>query len=294
MTKRSFSHLLTVFTAALVAAGCADTGGGGGGGAADAGAADATKSDTGAGSDTTAADTGGGQSVTVKEMQEEMEKLDCTANSFTNGPKGVTINDLVVVSQISFKFDSKKTLNQVYVQSKGGGLWSGIQVVAATDTVLSKLTIKIGDVISVTGDITDFYCFTQFKASKVTVKAGATELPVAVTVTADKIGSKAGIEDNEAAESVFVSIENVVVSDAAPLGSDDKTHGDFYVGKDENDKAILVVPGFATTFSKETSGGAYANEFKKGQVFSSIRGVLVYSFSVWRLTPVNDAGLSIK
>jgi hypothetical protein len=285
---------LSVALLALSAAGCADTGGGDGGGA-DAGGGGA---DTGGGGGADgAADGGGGadgsgaQGVAIEDLQKEMESKDCTKFAFTNGPKNVRLADVVVASPVVFKHDSKKTLDGVYVQQQGGGLWKGIFAVAETGGELAKL--KAGQVVSLTGEIADYYCMTQIKLTKLEVGA-ATELPVAVTVALAKIGDKASLEDNEAAEGVLVSIEDVVVSDNEALGSDNKPHGEFYVGKDKSDKAVRIAPGFGTTFSKKGDDGVWRAQVEVGKEYKSIRGVLSYAFNAWRLTPVGDAGMDAK
>lgn len=302
MRMHTTLRTLTLLLAGTLAVGCADVGGSGGG---------TTDTSTGGGSDTTAgsdstsggsdgttgSDTGAGgeaQVVTIKEMQEEMEKLDCTKFSFTNGPKGVKLVDVVVASPIQFKAIKSKNgdLDAAYVQSKGGGLWNGIYVTAANGGEFGKL--KMGATVTLEGEVKDYYCATQFDAKVITPGTAAVEMPVATTITLDKLGDKAAETDNEAAEGVLISIENVVVSDNEPLGTDGNPHGEFYVGKDKSDKSILVAPGFSTTFSKKGDDGYYRAIFEVGKEFNSIRGIVTYSFGKWRLIPVGDAGLDAK
>ncbi|MCB9740651.1 MAG: hypothetical protein H6747_15415 [Deltaproteobacteria bacterium] len=296
---------LTLLLAGTLAVACADVGGGGGGDGADTstgGGTDATGGNDSTGGGGTDGTGGGGtdgtggtaQVVTIKEMQEEMEKLDCTKFSFTNGPKGVKLVDVIVASPIQFKAIQSKNgdLDAAYVQTKGGGLWNGIYVTAANGGEFGKL--KQGTTVTLEGEVKDYYCATQFDAKVITPGTAAVEIPVAVTLTLDKLGDKAAETDNEAAEGVLVSLENLVVSDNEPLGTDGKPHGEFYVGKDKSDKSVLVAPGFSTTFSKKGDDGNYRAIFEVGKEFKSIRGIVTYSFGKWRLIPVGDAGLDAK
>ncbi|MEY3011609.1 MAG: hypothetical protein RIT45_344 [Pseudomonadota bacterium] len=305
MRLRSSKLMLLLSTAlcGALAAGCANTSGtGGGDNTSDTGGGGGGGNDAASGSDgasggdgTSGGDTGGsGQVVSIQEMQEEMEKLDCTKFSFTNGPKGVKLENVVLASPIQFKAIKSKNGDRdaVYVQEKGGGLWKGMYVTAPNGGELGKL--KTGAVVTLEGDVKDYYCATQFDAKVISPVADATELPVATTITLDKLGDKAAETDNEAAESVLISIENVVVSDNEPLGTDGKPHGEFYVGKDKTDKSVLIAPGFSTTFSKQGDDGNYRAIFEVGKEFKSIRGVVTYSFGKWRLIPVGDAGLDAK
>lgn len=299
LARFGFLHL-TMIAALATAAGCADTGGGGAA-AADTttGGIDTTTANdttTGGNDGTTTDDTGGGggAAVTIEEMQKEMEKLDCTAasNGFTNGPKGVTIKSVVLATPVNFKIDKAGKLDAAYVQTKGGGLWNGIYITGANGGALGKL--KPGAVVDITGDVTDYYCATQISTKTITQVGDNVELPVAVTLTLSQIGSGATPADNEASEGVYVSIENVVVSDNEPKGTDGKPHGDFFVGKDDKDKAVLITPGFSTTFSKKGADELYRADFPIGKKFKSIRGVIKYDFGAYKLVPLGDGALDAE
>ncbi len=277
-------------------AGTNDTGGGAGandtgGDATDAGGGGG---DAGAGGQDSAGGTDGGAAgveKTIEALQQELEAVVCTEQSpgFTNGTKGVLAKGVVLVSPVIFKVDKPGKLDAAYVQDKGGGLWKGIYVTGPNGGELGKL--KVGDVLDIQGDLVDYYCATQISGKKITKVEGATELPVAVTLTLDKIGVNVTPKDNEATEGTLVSIENVVVSDNEPKGTDGKPHGEFYVGKDDKDKAVLVAPGFGTTFSVKGSDGLFRASFPIGTKFKSIRGVVAYSFGAYKLIPLGDSAL---
>ena len=141
----------------------------------------------------------------------------------------------------------------------------------------------------------DFYCMTQISESLIDAKKDASELPVATTLTFDQIGTAAKAADNEAVESVLVSIENAVVSDPQPKSKTGKTFCGFWIGKDENDKALLVVCKWKTTFSSyDTDKKIWTTKVKKGDKLNSISGIVEYSYSEYKIAPLGDAGIDWK
>jgi predicted extracellular nuclease len=230
-----------------------------------------------------------GTDQTIESLQKLQVPKDCKSTPFLDGAKGVTVRDVVVISRPLLKIDKKKkSLDAVYVQTKGGGPWSGMYVVGETDSSIAKLVP--GNVVTLTGDVKDFYCMTQMDAQLIASKDGAVETPTAVTVTLSDIGDKAKDEDNEIYESGYVSVENVVVTDNKPLGTDGKTHGEFYVGSKDGDKALLISYGFNTTFSKKVDG-AWVADVPMGKKLKSIRGVMTWSYGKWKLIPMEDSFL---
>ncbi len=296
--------LLTVAICSL-ALGCANTGGSGG-------CAPAT--DTTGGNDTTGgADITGGNDAstttktdgattpnkdastptgdwTISKLQKGVDEKACATahQGFHNGPKAVSLADVVVATPPLFKI--AKTLDGIYVQSKGGGLWNGLYVVGPTGADIAKL--KVGDVISVSGDVQDYYCQTQLKATSIGAAKG-TEMPVSVTQTLDTVGVHAKPEDNEATESVLVSLENLVVSDPAPENAKSKKKFcGFWVGKDADDKALLVACTWGTTFATyDKDKSTWTTTVNKGDKVKSLKGVIQFSFDEYKLAPLGDAGI---
>ena len=297
--------LLTIAICSLTFA-CANTSGGGGGGAdPDAG----TATDTGGGGDdsggttktdagtttptdsgtTTKPDAGPTGDWTIEKLQKAVDEKACATapKGFHNGPKKVTLSGLVVSTPPLLKI--AKTLDAVYVKTKGGGLWNGLYVVGAAGADIAKL--EPGQVISVTGDVQDYYCQTQLKATLVNASK-ATELPVSTTVTLDQLGVHAKPEDNEATESVLVSMDNLVVSDPEPKSSKGTKFCGFWVGKDADDKALLVVCTWGTTFATyDKDAKTWNTTVKKGDKVKSLRGVVQYSFEEYKLAPLGDDGI---
>ena len=73
--------------------------------------------------------------MTIKQIQAEQDKQDCTAQSFTNGPKNVTVRGAVVTTAPLYKIDKNGKLDAIFVQEKGGGAQSGLYVVGPTGVV---------------------------------------------------------------------------------------------------------------------------------------------------------------
>lgn len=283
--------------------GCANTGGSGGGGSSNSNTDAGTQPTDAGGGQTDAGaqqgDSGGSTKTdggatpgawTIESLQKAVDETACAVapGGFLNGPAKVTLNDVVVATPPLLKVDSKKTLDGIFVQTKGGGPWSGMYVVGPTGADIGIL--KAGDVISVTGDVLDYYCLTEFKASLISVTG--TELPVATTATLDQLGMHAKPEDNEALESVLVSMGDLVVSDPEPKSPKGTKFCGFWVGKDADDKALLVVCTWGTTFATyDKDAKTWQTTVKKGDKIKSLRGAVQFSFEEFKLAPLGDAGI---
>lgn len=217
----------------------------------------------------------------LQEIQGAVDYKKCTA--FTNKSKGVTVRNLTVISPR--KYVSAK-LDGVYVQKKGGGDHGGMLVTGEAKGDVSKL--KIGDVITVTGNNKGFYCAQQFDAELVNTESG-TELPVATTVTIDKVGDGAGLEDNQKWENGFVELHNVTVVD---LVGDKADFGNVFVGKDDADKALILTTirdkGWSDALGTYNwDDKKWTMNVKKGDKLKVVRGVIAFSFDHWRLHPTH-------
>lgn len=281
-------------TSALIMS-CANTGGSSGGGATGADTA------TGSGSDTSAAgtdvkaggDTGsaGTKDTTAASGQEksivDLQKASaaCTGDQPSFGElTGVTIRNAVVATPAK-KQTSDGGLIGIYVQQKGGGPWSGIYVIGKKDSEVDQ--VKPGDTITITGDVKDYYCFTEINNKFAAIET-AKEAPVAVTVTTDDIGDIAGKDKTEPYEGVLVQLHDVVVGEDA-LGSDGKPHGDQYVGKTAADKALRLGSGFFGVYNSEKKpDGTFTAKWPKGTKLGTVTGVLEYSFGTFRLVISKD------
>ena len=291
---RTVSKVQALVMAGLCAfsAACANTSAGGGGTTTDA---ESTDTGSTAGKDTTAVDpdttTGGGTdattagTTTIASIQQDPISTGCTNDTgFVDGAKGITLFQVVVATPVltTTSKTSGKTSDAVWVQTKGGGVWSGVELYASSPGPLTSL--KVGQVITVTGDVSEAFCVTEVKPIAVT-PSGATELAVAVTVDVDTIGTAATAEVNESYESVFISLENVIVADPGVQGTDGKIHY-IAVGKSATDKAVLISSGFGNYVTDKTGAANY----KAGDKLT-IQGVWSYykptgGTAIYSLTPL--------
>ena len=287
--------------AALTAGGCANTTG------SSAAAADAattfdipsTPKDT-----VTAGDSAGidiakvdiqtaGTEKSISDIQKSDPSQKCANTSgFTNVLKGVKISGAIVVSPVNKSTTSAgKTREGVWVQTKGGGAWTGIYL--ETDEGATSIgSLKVGDTITAVGDIVEYYCFTELQPAVVTIETAAAELPAAVTVDIAQLGDKATDGDNESFESVLVTVNNVVLSNEAALGTDGKPHGELYVGPDDKTDALRIGPMFGV-YLTDKAGTVYTSKWPKGTKFASITGVMQFSFGKFRLLPVSAASIVV-
>ncbi len=294
---RNFAKWQSVAVAGLcvLASACANTSAGGGGGVldtisgtdatgGDAAGTDAVAGDVAPGQDTTSGGTDAvtaGTTTTISAIQQDPSSTTCAnATGFVDGAKGITIAQVIVVSPVETTTSktSGKVSDAVYVQTKGGGQWSGIELYAPSPGLLT--TLHPGDVITVTGDVSEAYCVTEIKPVAVTPQ-GATDIPVAVTIDVDSIGAAAPAASNESYESTFVSLENVIVADPGVLGTDGKIHY-IAVGKTDTDKSVLVSSGFGNYVTDKSGAATYT----KGQKLN-VQGIVSYYSPQYTLVPLS-------
>ena len=126
---------------------------------------------TGGGTDATTA----GTTTTISQIQQDPSSTGCTNEAgFVDGAKGITLSQVVVVApvQTSTSKTSGKTSDAVWVQTKGGGQWSGVELYASSPGPLT--TLKVGDVVTVTafteGQLVDVIGVTTGKGFQGVVK----------------------------------------------------------------------------------------------------------------------------
>jgi hypothetical protein len=179
----------------------------------------------------------------------------------------VDVKDVVVTSPF---FKDKNGNGNVFIAEAAGGEYSGIQIYIYAD-VTAELEAamkvpKLGDVLTISGQYTEFYDYSELtlsKADNLTITGTGTVPDPAVVAPADIAtgGSKA-----EAYEGVLVRVEDVTVT--APVVE----FGEFTVtgGLVVDDLFFLPDPGPQPAMD---------------QAYTSITGLLAYSFEVFKLSP---------
>ncbi len=217
-------------------------------------------------------------------------KANCSETKIVDTLKTIVVKSAIVTSFVDKSTSSAgKKYAGVFVQSEGGGANSGLYLSALQGGPIDCL--KIGDVISISGSVAEFYCSTQLTPTVVKFEDTATPTPVSIDLS--KIGEKATLADNRSFENALVTLNNVYVSDTAPLGSDGKPHGDIYIGSSASDSAVLVHSAFGFFLTNKNADGTYASKWPKGTKFSSITGVMQYSFGKFALLPMGEKAIVV-
>ncbi len=149
--------------------------------------------------------------LTVSDLQTRDEGLNCVEpgeneNGFINLDQDATLNCLIATSQVHSATD---TLDSFYAADVGGGEYSGIKIVLPKGTAPE---IAIGDVLSMVGNLKEYYCLTEFEPVDVKV-LGNNGPPVATPLTADTLNA-----DPEKWEGVLVKFEGVKVASLDDYG----------------------------------------------------------------------------
>jgi predicted extracellular nuclease len=141
-----------------------------------------------------------------------------------------------------------------YVQDAGGGEYSGIYVFL--QGTFTDLNFSVGDELSISGEVTEFYDFTELTVTAetgitVTGRGAATTTPVSGTPS-----------DWEPYEGVLVDLADQT-AEACP-----DSYGET-----------------ALSAGIELNDDLYVYDTERGATYSSIVGVVSYSFSEWKLNP---------
>ncbi len=167
----------------------------------------------------------------------------------------VQVQDVVVTTPWNFSGDA------FYVQDPLGGEFSGIQVFMPNP---DGFVPSMGDVVTLCGEYVEFFDQSQLAVSGSDASAaGNGPVPAAEVVGSGTIGSGAGAE---AWEGVLVQVEDAVVSTEANM-----------FGEWEVDGVLLMDDSFFATADWPTPAVA--------TVFTTLTGVLAYSFDNYKLAP---------
>lgn len=200
--------------------------------------------------DDTATESGGPTTTSIYDIQ------------MGNVPEGsiVTIADVIVTSPVQ--------MNQggVTVQEAEGGPYSGIYIYMFED-VVGGVSVSPGDVVTITGQYTEFFDFSQIAVNNANniVVTGTADVPAPEVVAAADIAVGGGMA--EAYEGVLVRVEDVTASDAT------NRFGDFHVDGD------LVITNFFL-FQENA-----ALDVLPGSTLAFAQGPLLYSFEEFKLAP---------
>jgi predicted extracellular nuclease len=173
---------------------------------------------------------------------------------------GVAEGDIVTLAGVCVTSQVANNGMGFFVQDAGGGEWSGMFVYLGS----IKTTVAVGDQVTVSGEVTEYYDFTEIKP------ADASDISVTGSCTATEYAVQASPADWESLESVLVKALDVnVTSDANEYG------------EHETDWEMVIDDMFWTY------------EGANGDALSFITGPINYSYSTWKIEPRSAADVSM-
>ena len=185
----------------------------------------------------------------------------------------VDLTDVVVTSQ--FFTDSKMNGN-FFIAEAAGGEYSGIQVYVFADVAAELMAAdklpKLGDKVTVSGQYTEFYTYSEIslsKADNLTI-SGTAPVPAASIVNPADVATNGAKAENF--EGCLVEVQDVTVTEPVAMYGEFKVTGDLVV----DDLFFLPDPGPNPAM---------------GKVFASITGLMAFSFDVAKLSPRTLADL---
>jgi len=200
----------------------------------------------------------------VKAAQVEAESVTCDPAGFVDVNPQASIQNVVVTTP---KFDASPNedgiIDGYYVADQDGGAYSGI-LLRVPAAVRPAVELVPGDVIDVTGQLKEVFCWTQIEVTTITAKSKvAAPSPLIVGNPPDIAG--------EAYESMLVTVKDVTIAAASANGGFKFTPGDIGIG--------FSFPGFIG--------------LTIGQVYD-ITGVVRLNFNAYQLVPRGPADVVLK
>jgi predicted extracellular nuclease len=210
--------------------------------------------------------------MTISAIQQDASSTDCSSD----GPQTTQQKLMTTGTVVSPVADISKNYNGVYVSDGDGAAWNGIFVLFEKTI---EVTLAVGDTVNLSGDITEYYCLTEFMASAIEVTGSTTTPAPLVTTTADVL------LDSEQWEGTYLTVEGLTVTNvdnatlpgSAGCDADGATcYGEFVV----NDDFIIAMHDFGLDYTPEV-----------GTSIASITGALKYSFGAYKLSPFSNADI---
>lgn len=184
---------------------------------------------------------------TVKNLRAISQAAGCNPDGIVNIDPAVALSQVVVTTP---RFEPATGLHGYYVADQEGGEFSGIAIsIDATE----ETNFVPGDVLDLTGELVEFFCFSQVSVATYTAGTPITA-PAAVEVAPSALGA-------EANEGRLVTVKDVTVIEAAGGGTFAVTGG-------------FVVDHDFDFFLTMDVGANY-----------DVTGVVKWSFNSWRLMP---------
>lgn len=181
----------------------------------------------------------------------------------------VTVGDLVLVEDVVVTTPFDFGGDTYWVQDPMGGAFSGISVYMP---MAGAFTPSPGDVVTLCGEYDEFFDQSQLQIGAATdvTASGNGPVPAPEVLTPDDLGIDPPAEDWEG---VLVRVENVTVTAPADM-----------FGQWEVDNVLLLDDAFFAMASWPNPA--------VDDTFSSITGVLEYTFDAYKLAPRDEADIA--
>jgi hypothetical protein len=181
------------------------------------------------------------------------------------GPEGtypsLLVDQTITTSGIVTAVGYGGYTNDFFISSPEGNPWEGVYIYFA------DVTPSVGDMVEITGDVYEYYGFTELRYASVTVISSGNPVPEPIlTSTGDLVDPV----NAEAYECCLIKVENVTVTQAP--NPDNEWYIDDGTGECQVDDGMFAYP--ATL----------------GEEFTSVIGVLDYSWDEYGINPrdMND------
>jgi hypothetical protein len=228
---------------------------------------------------------------TVSAIEQAATSAECgTPDSSTDIASSVTLEPVVVTSPPSTLKGSGSTyFTSFFVEAQNApsdGIWSGLQVIVNAD----PFPVNVGDVLTITGTIKEFYCMTEITAApgEVVISGnGGEPVPHGVLVSAFADGTA------EMYEGDLIKLSVVQVQDPSPVSTDGKNHGECTINHNNGAANVNFAPPAGSAYLTPGTNGT-TTTFTAGQAFASITGNLQWSFGHWVIRARTDADIVLK
>ena len=215
-----------------------------------------------------AADVGGKtdapvKDLTIEEIQMHSSSADCSNEAGNLPPTQTKVSAVGVVASPVMAVSAN--LNGFYATSGDGGSWSGVLVLYKKEL---GVTPAVGDEVKFGGNVSEYYCLTEFFADSVEVTSAGVGVHEPAVITAADLA-----DDGEKLEGAFVTLENVKIEnvDNATLPNDSCPDGINCWGEFTAGGVIIAMGDFEVGYTPEVGKTV------------TVTGGIKYSFSAYKL-----------
>lgn len=219
----------------------------------------------------------------------DLQIQDIQKTPFGSGSGAYTYADVTVTGVVTS--DTTQISNFVVIQN-GQGPWSGIRIIGT-----EAIKLQNGDSVTVSGTVYEDYGYTVISGlsdpSDVINHGQANVMIEPEVLTTSEIATmSSGTLPAEQWESVLITYENVTVTDLNADGAEgpvSNNYGEILVADGSSSPTRVELQDGNHTYNNEWTAGLSGTELKVNDTFTSLTGILYFSFSNYKLIPRTDA-----